>query len=202
MRLCCRGNKGPRRSAWRRNSKRRSRGRSTPCGEMRRSVPLVRRSPAVRVPAWATLHAPPMHPSGVRGRRARRRTAGCGEQMVFRPKGQAASGDSCDRLRGSRLNEQTPPPEASATEARRLPAWYLNDAGTTSLDGIAYLNCGSKQPEPHRLRRPCDMRGRLTRCTACRPFCSSAVPGDPRGDIANIATQTPPVLSILFIRVT
>ena len=43
--------------------------------------------------------------------------AGCGEQMVFRPKGQAASGDSCDRLRGSRLNEQTPPPEASATEA-------------------------------------------------------------------------------------
>jgi hypothetical protein len=38
--------------------------------------------------------------------------------MVFRPKGQAASGDSCDRLRGSRLNEQTPTPEASATEAR------------------------------------------------------------------------------------
>ena len=30
--------------------------------------------------------------------------------MVFRPKGQAAAGDSCDRLRGSRLNEQTPPP--------------------------------------------------------------------------------------------
>ncbi len=82
--------------------------------------------------------------------------------MVFQPKGQAASGDSCDLLRGSRLNEQTPPPEASATEARLsnpLPAWYLNDAGTTSLMEAHTSTAGQNSLNHTGCGRPCGLRG-------------------------------------------
>ncbi len=58
VRLCCRGNKAPRRPAWRRNNRRRSRGHTTPYGAMpRRSVPLVRRLSEPRVRDSAAVHA-------------------------------------------------------------------------------------------------------------------------------------------------
>ena len=75
--------------------------------------------------------------------------------MGFRPKGQAAFGDSCGRLRGSRLKEQTPPPDASATEARlrnRLPAWYLNEADTLVLMESHTATLAQNSLEQHRVR--------------------------------------------------
>ena len=115
VRLCCRGNKAPRRSAWRRNSRRRSPGRSTPCGAMpRRSVPLVRRLSEPRVRDSAAVHAEhrsvpwpfsfPVPPKNIAGRRNhnvrpvlrhsdRRRTAfKCGRKPITSTWGSSLSG--------------------------------------------------------------------------------------------------------------
>ena len=170
VRLCCRGNKAPRRPAWRRNNRRRSRGHTTPYGAMpRRRVPLVRRLSETRVRDSAAVHAqhrsvpwpvsflvPRKNIAGRRNHNARpvlrdrdrRRTAKCVGGNLTHLRGDSRQGASAKCLLAAerRIDSST-----SSTPARPRANGWPGRRQSIRADGVPR----SRHIRPRRLTRPC-----------------------------------------------